>query len=212
MTGVDELTVRRQTGARDDHHSRRQRILSGLVAAATVMALALGGWISHLDQQRRAQVAQQAAEQRETELLTAPDAKILTTGQAGARYSFVVSKERNAALFLGTHLANPGTGKELQLWTLKGRQASPDTTFPAAAGSQWFTGPVAGSSVAIPSLASVLVGVTTLARLTRPAATDADPGSTDEASPVSTGLTRRGLLVGAAAVGAVGRCRASPDP
>ncbi len=143
---TDELTRRRQMGARDGRHSHRQRVLVGLVAAATVLALALGGWITNLYQQRQTQVAQQAAEQRETELLTAPDAQVLTTGEAGARYSFVVSKERNAALFLGTDLADPGAGKELQLWTLQGRQAFPDATFSAASGSQWFTGPVAEST------------------------------------------------------------------
>ncbi|HEY5847164.1 MAG TPA: molybdopterin-dependent oxidoreductase [Microlunatus sp.] len=70
-----------------------------------------------------------------------------------------------------------------------------------------------GVAAALPSLASVLVGVATLAWLTRPAATDTDldsndtadsTDSTDEARPVSPGLSRRGLLVGVAAVGVVG--------
>ena len=45
---------------------------------------------------------------------------------AGARYSFVVSKQRNEALFLGTNLADSGAGKAYQLWTLVGKIVVPD--------------------------------------------------------------------------------------
>ena len=106
---VDDLATRRQW--------RRSRILTVAVAAAMVVALALGGWVYTLVQQREALVAQGEAATRaiarERALLSAPDAKVVTTSQAGARYSFVMSKQRNEALFLGTEPGQPRSGQGL---------------------------------------------------------------------------------------------------
>ena len=93
---VDELAVRRQR--------RTRRILTGLVAAALVLVVGLGGWVSVL---RGNQQNQQVATQQVNELLTAPDAKVYATTMNGAPVSFVVSKERDQALFLGDDIPPP---------------------------------------------------------------------------------------------------------
>ena len=50
---------------------------------------------------------QQVATQQVNELLTAPDAKVYATDLNGAPVSFVVSKERDQALFLGDDVPPP---------------------------------------------------------------------------------------------------------
>ena len=136
---IDDLTERRQW--------RRTRVLTAAVAAAMVVALALGGWVYNLVQQQNALVAarqaESAARQRERDLLTAPDAQVVIESVQGARYSFVVSKQRNEALFLGTNLPDPGTGKAYQLWTLAGETVMPDDMVRGHGRTQkWFSGPV----------------------------------------------------------------------
>ncbi len=138
---IDELAVRRTRSA-----GRRQRMLVALVAAATVVALALGALVVNLTQQHQANVAAQSAAQRETTLLAAPDARVLTQTRDGANYTFVVSKQRNEALLIPNNLSNPGPDKVFQLWTLQGRQATPDATMAAGSKSQWFTGSIADST------------------------------------------------------------------
>ncbi len=141
---VDDLAEKRQW--------RRTRILTVAVAAAMVVALALGGWVYTLVQQREALVAQglaaTEAAQRERELISAPDAKVVVRNVDGARYSFVMSKQRNEALFLGTNLADPGRGKAYQLWTLDAQQtAVPDDMVRGYGRTQkWFSGPVESSA------------------------------------------------------------------
>lgn len=137
----DDLAARRAKRG-----SRRNRVLTGLIAAAAVVALVLGGFVFSLNQQRQTDVAAQAAAARQNELLSAPDAKIYTTTRDGAQYSFVVSKQRNAALFIGTELANPGADKTYQLWTLQGRTAVPDALVAGSTNTQWFTGPITDST------------------------------------------------------------------
>lgn len=104
---VDELALRRQR--------RTRRILTGLVAAALVLVVGLGGWVSVL---RGEQQNQQVATQRVNELLTAPDAKVYATTLNGSSVSFVVSKARDQAVFLGDDLPSPGEGKAYQLWMI----------------------------------------------------------------------------------------------
>ena len=131
---VDELALRRQR--------RTARFLSLAVAAAMVVALALGGWVYALVQQREAQVA---ATTLETQLLSAPDAKVYTTRATnGASVSFVVSKQLDKAMFVGTQLPAAGAGKAYQLWTIDPRERPvPDRIFTGAGSEkQWFSGPV----------------------------------------------------------------------
>lgn len=120
----DELTVRR---------ARRSRWLTAAVAAALVVALALGGWVYALTQQRQAQVAQEqvaqqqaaAQERAETELLSAPDVRVVGVQLNGASASFAVSKSLNRAMFFGSDLPSPGAGRTYQLWTVDPRAEAP---------------------------------------------------------------------------------------
>jgi anti-sigma-K factor RskA len=125
---VDELALRRQR--------RRTRILSVLVAAVLVAAVALGGVVYTLVQSRQAQVAQQAAE---TELLTAPDVQTYSaTMKDGGQISFVVSRSLDRAMFIGKDLPTVGADQTYQLWTLEGDQAIPDNTVAGGGDRQQF--------------------------------------------------------------------------
>lgn len=134
---VDVLAVRRA--------SRRTRVLSVLVAAVSVVALALGGVAYSVARQPQGLVAGASAD---TSLLAAPDAQILPVVLAnGAQVSFVVSKTQNRALFVGGDLPSPGAGKTYELWTLRGSSATPDALVGGGTDVvQWFHGPVSGST------------------------------------------------------------------
>lgn len=142
---VDELALRRA--------SRRARVLSVLVAAVTVVALALGGVVYSLARQAEAppvagpQIPQ--GPQVDPSLLAAPDAKILSARlKNGAQVAFVVSKRENRAAFVSTDLPLPGAGNEYHLWTLKGDTVvRPDSTLPGGTNqTQLFVGPVDDST------------------------------------------------------------------
>jgi len=141
---VDELALRRA--------SRRARVLSVLVAAVSVLALALGGVVYSLTRQAEAPIAGPPATQApqvDPSLLAAPDAEILPARLTnGARVSFVVSKSQNRAAFVATDLPLPGAGNEYHLWTLKGDTVvRPDSTLPGGTNqTQLFTGPVDDST------------------------------------------------------------------
>ncbi len=95
----------------------RERVLGGLLAAALVAAVALGGWVYVSRQQIQTQTTQA---QQVTELLTAPDAEIYDGRVSGSPVSFVVSEQRNQVLFIGRDLPEPEGHSIYQLWTLKG--------------------------------------------------------------------------------------------
>lgn len=122
---------------------RTARLLTALVAACMVAVLALGGWTYSLSQQRQAELA---ATQRETELLSAPDAKVLSSSVGGSTVTYVVSKQRDQAMLVSSDLADPGAGKTYQLWTLKGTVAT-SAGLVRAGGNvrQWFGVPVRDS-------------------------------------------------------------------
>ena len=132
-TPVDELAVRRSR--------RTTRLLTLVAAAALVVALAMGGWVANLRQDRQAPVA---ASTVEAELLAAPDLKVVTTKlKNGGEVSFRVSKSLNKALFVGEDLPSPGAGKEYQLWTIKGAAAVPDSVFGSGSFQKtWLSGDV----------------------------------------------------------------------
>ena len=133
---VDELAVRRL--------ARRSRFLSLAVAAALVVALALGGWGFSQSQGRQAQIAEAALE---TQLYTAPDVKIVaTTASNGAQVSFVSSRSLNKALFVAKDLPPTEAGKRYQLWTLKGTHPRADALLDGGTRHQWFSGSVADST------------------------------------------------------------------
>ena len=110
----DDLTGRRIR--------RTDRILTALVAAALVVALAFSGWVYVSWQQNQTQVLEA---QQENELLTARDVKVYTATVDGAPVSYLVSKERNKALFIANNLDDPGSDLTYQLWILKGKVPSP---------------------------------------------------------------------------------------
>jgi anti-sigma factor RsiW len=133
---VDELALRRQR--------RRTRILTAAVAAVMVVALALGGWVYTLVQNRQAQVAEAALE---TQLFSAPDVKIYAQTMAnGGKASFVVSQVQNQALFIGTDLPDAGQGKRYQLWTLTPTPDADSLFDGGASRKQWFDNPVTDAS------------------------------------------------------------------
>jgi anti-sigma factor RsiW len=104
------------------HRNRRSdRILVALVAAALIVALAFSGWIYVSWQQDQTQVTQT---QQENGLLTAPDARIFYSTVNGTAVSYVVSKQRNQALFIANDLPEPEADETYQLWTLKGQTAT----------------------------------------------------------------------------------------
>jgi 2-keto-3-deoxy-6-phosphogluconate aldolase len=140
---VDELAVRRQ--------QRRARLLSLAVAAVTVVALSLGGWVFSLVQQQQAQVA---ASNLETQLYSAPDVVIKpVTLPNGAKGSFVASKSLNRAMFTSSDLPSPGADRSYQLWTLTGTLQAPAKVVPdntlsgGTAVKQFFRGDIAGSTL-----------------------------------------------------------------
>jgi anti-sigma-K factor RskA len=86
-----------------------------------VAAAALGG--TAVWQHERARDAQEQARQAERRaddvaaVLAAPDAKSRTTTLAdGASGTVVVSRSRDRAVFVGTRMAKPPSGKVYQLW------------------------------------------------------------------------------------------------
>ena len=119
---VDELALRRQR--------RTARVLSLAVAAAMVIALAMGGWVVNLVQQRQTQAAEAALE---TQLLSAPDAKVYaSTMPDGTPVSFVVSKSMSKAMFVGADMPDPGGDQLYKLWMVPpgtGAQPVGDNTF-----------------------------------------------------------------------------------
>jgi hypothetical protein len=133
---VDELALRRS--------SRRVRALSVLVAAVSVLALALGGTVYSLARQQ----APVAGASADTSLLAAPDARIVPLQMAnGAQVSFVVSKSQNRALFVGGDLPSPGLGKTYELWTMHDQAVTPDNLVAGGSDvSQWFHGPISRST------------------------------------------------------------------
>ena len=105
---VDELQVRRLR--------RRLRVLTALVAAVTLAAVALGGWTYTVAQQQQA--AQTAATDLQTDLLAAPDARIYPVDlKAGGRGSFIVARSLNRAAFVGD-LPALEPERRYQLWTI----------------------------------------------------------------------------------------------
>lgn len=134
---ADELAARRQR--------RTRRVLTGLAAAALVLVVALGGWVVTLVNDQR---AQQVAAQQITDLLAAPDAKIYAAQLDGANVSYVVSQDRNQAVFVSDDLESPGDGKVYQLWTIQGDDpTSQGLVAGSGAVTHWFDAPVSGAQL-----------------------------------------------------------------
>ncbi|GAA3613370.1 anti-sigma factor [Microlunatus ginsengisoli] len=134
---ADEVTERRLR--------RRSRLLTLAVAAAMVVALALGGWtyVLHRDQQVAAANAAAA-----TRLLSAPDVRTYPVQVAGSPATFVVSRALDQAMFVGASLPPAAAGRTYQLWTLDpDKNATPDVVFAGGPDTRVFmTGDIAGAA------------------------------------------------------------------
>jgi anti-sigma factor RsiW len=146
---ADELALRRA--------NRRARLLTALVAAVTVVALALGLTVWSLVRREPpvavpaptvTQTTTQAVPQVDPSLLAAPDVRIYRTSVNGASASFVVSRSQNKAVFVSADLPAPPAGSVYHLWTLDGSTVRPDNTFTTTGGAatQEFSGPVGQST------------------------------------------------------------------
>lgn len=133
---TDELAARRAR--------RLPRVFALVAAAALVIALGLGGWVVNLVQQQQ---TQSASETLSSQILNAPDATIKkATTKDGVEVSFVVSRSRNQAMFIGPTLGDPGPGKVFKLWTVKDAPVG-DVTFAGGESTQVFmTGDIASAS------------------------------------------------------------------
>ncbi|SDD38474.1 anti-sigma factor [Auraticoccus monumenti] len=106
---VDELAVRRQR--------RVTRLLTGLVAAAVVVALAVGGWAVTLQQRVETIVAES---QVRTELLSAPDVEAVSVPLPdGGHVGYTLSRQQDRAILSAAALAETEPGKVYQLWTMQ---------------------------------------------------------------------------------------------
>jgi hypothetical protein len=133
---VDELALRRAR--------RRTRVLAAVVAAAMVVAVALGGWVYTLVRERQAQVAEAALE---TQLYSASDVKIYPLRlPSGAQFSFVVSKSLDRALFVSNNLPATAPGTEYQLWTIAPAPIPDNLLSGGGARKQWFRGQITGTA------------------------------------------------------------------
>jgi Anti-sigma-K factor rskA/Putative zinc-finger len=119
---------------------RRDRMLALIVAVALVMAVVFSGWAYISYQHERAQMAMA---QRENDLFTAPDANLIKGTVNGSPVSFVVSKERNQALFIANDLRDPPEGSVYQVWRVAGGTYRPDRLIrDGGSVRQWLEGPV----------------------------------------------------------------------
>jgi anti-sigma-K factor RskA len=108
---------------------RRRWLLSGLVAAAAVVAaVSFGGWAIHSNR-----VAQQATAQSHqlASLLAAPDVRTVTSRvHNGGTATLVLSRGRGQALLVSSGLPSLPAGKVYELWTIHGKPVPAGTFTP----------------------------------------------------------------------------------
>ncbi|NYK32483.1 hypothetical protein GPV57_24745, partial [Salmonella enterica subsp. enterica serovar Typhimurium] len=68
----------------------------------------------------------QHEQQRQDDLLAAPDVAVKHISQEGASATVVASRERTDAMFVGSNFTDPGQGKQYQLWLMKDGSPVPD--------------------------------------------------------------------------------------
>jgi hypothetical protein len=107
-------------------------------------AVALGGWVYTLVQQRQAQVAEATLE---TQLYSAPDVKIYPLRLPnGGQFSFVVSKSLNRALFVSNDLPATAPGTQYELWTVAPAPIRDNLITGGGSRKQWFSGQITGTA------------------------------------------------------------------
>lgn len=121
-------------GAVVDLASRRpRRTTTWLAVAATALGAAAIPSALALQQAQRTQRAEQQA-QVVADLLADPDAQVVRAEvEGGGTAVGVLADDR--ALFTATGLADPGEGREYQLWVIRDGEPLPDAVMPDAAGA-----------------------------------------------------------------------------
>lgn len=119
------------TGARSARAPRRSSMW--LAVAATALGAAVVPSVLAVQQAQQAQRAEEQA-QAVTDLLADPDATVVRAAVAGGGTAVgVLAGDR--ALFSATGLAEPGEGREYQLWLLRDGEALPADVMPDDDGS-----------------------------------------------------------------------------
>ena len=127
----------------DRRRRRRRSVLAGAAAAVLVPGIALGGWGLGVQwEQRQQEQTAEAAQDRETRLLAAPDVATRSLDIDGTAGTLVLSKEQDSALFVAGGLPDPGEGREYQLWLLEGETPVPNVRFDGGDVRIWLSGDV----------------------------------------------------------------------
>lgn len=91
-----------------------------LVAAVCAVLLFLGGWWLGASGQR----APQSPRIGQSDLLAAPDARLLPSTIAGVNVTVLVSEQQDAAMLIASNLPAPPENQVYQLWIFSGEQAA----------------------------------------------------------------------------------------
>jgi hypothetical protein len=129
---------------------RANRVLAAIVILALLLCLALGAWVFVLLQER---AADQATYAQQTELLTAPDSRLIKSTLSDVGLSYVVSKERNLILVTAENLPPPPAGRSYQLWVVAGEASTPAGMLRAGETvQQWFSAPLEDANALVITL------------------------------------------------------------
>lgn len=96
-------------------------IVVAIVAAVCAVLLFLGGWWLGSSVGRPPQPSGSS----QTDLLAAPDARLLPSTVEGANVTLLVSKQQDAAMLIASNLPAPPPNQVYQLWIYRGEQAAP---------------------------------------------------------------------------------------
>ena len=128
------------TGTTVERMRRRyRRWLAATAGAALVPGALLGGWGATV----QAQNAHDEIQQREQQLLAAPDVVTHQVSVRGEKATLIASRKNNAALLVSSGLPDPGRSKEYQLWLMRDGSPGADAHFTADQPRTWLTGDVA---------------------------------------------------------------------
>jgi anti-sigma factor RsiW len=133
-----------------DARRRRGRWILAAAAAVLLPGVALGGWAlgQQSGQQEQRVVAQEHEQerQRQERLLAAPDVAVRHVEMDGGGAATVIaSRDRDAALLVASDVADPGEGRQYQLWLMEDGTPVPDATFDAGADGVWVDGDIEGA-------------------------------------------------------------------
>ncbi|MEV0565742.1 anti-sigma factor [Dactylosporangium sp. NPDC050588] len=128
---------RPRRGASGAGRSRRSRLLRWTAAAVAAVVLAAGVGVGTWTVARQGVQRENA---RIDAVLAAPDARLVSSEMAGGRVTLIVSPSRNAAVAVLDGLADPGAGKDYQLWMIGDSGPAPAGVVAGGTGRQYITG------------------------------------------------------------------------